>query len=170
MSCSCRENLVAYLDGELAPAEADAIRAHIEACADCRAYAGLLKSSYDALEHIEAAEAPAGFAAKVKSRARRRALRPVYAFAALAAAAALLLAIAVRFNIPSSVTPPAGTNADWSWIDVAEAGEGDMAAAEMELVENIDILDDVDILDGVELYYALESLDDADSFQIDAVI
>ena len=95
-----REQLSAYLDDELTEPEAEAVRAHLESCADCRAeYAAYLALS----EALEPDELPEGLHASVmtklapelqKSRKRGQLvrLRPV-----LSAAAVLVVIVGCVF-------------------------------------------------------------------------
>ena len=95
-SCPNHETLSAYLDGELAPAEAEAATAHLSACPACSAALAQLSAPDAALRALPpAAEPPPFFAARVAAAARalgeyhgpfRRFLRfPVPAAAALTA-------------------------------------------------------------------------------------
>jgi anti-sigma factor RsiW len=48
MECArCRENLTAYLDGELSPAEFAGVRSHLDACAICAGELGSLQEAAD---------------------------------------------------------------------------------------------------------------------------
>ena len=65
-----KEQLSALLDGELHGAERGAVLAHLEACADCRAYLAELTALRAALGELEEYDAPEGFAAGVMARMR----------------------------------------------------------------------------------------------------
>lgn len=95
-SCINHDRLSAYLDGELAPADMEAARAHLAACPACAAALAQLSAQDAALRALPpAAEPPPFFAARVAAAARslgeyhgpfRRFLRfPVPAMAALTA-------------------------------------------------------------------------------------
>ena len=96
-----KEMLSALLDGELHGAEREAALAHMEGCADCRAYFAELTAQRSALGDLEEFDAPEGFAAGVMARlheerapktaGRRAAWRGLTALAACAAV--VLLAV-----------------------------------------------------------------------------
>ena len=65
-----REILSALLDGELHGAEREAALAHLDGCADCRAYFEELAALHAALGDMEEFDAPGGFAAGVMARLR----------------------------------------------------------------------------------------------------
>jgi anti-sigma factor RsiW len=52
MSCEMETELTAYLDGELAPAEAAAVRAHLAGCERCRATEALLRRTVATLRSL----------------------------------------------------------------------------------------------------------------------
>ncbi len=49
MSCNLEMELTAYVDGELGPTEASAVRAHLVGCADCRSTEALLRQTVQTL-------------------------------------------------------------------------------------------------------------------------
>ena len=78
MSCNLEVELTAYVDGELGPTEASAVRAHLVGCADCRSTEALLRQTVQTLAtlpdfepslglrrsvltEVEATPAPLGF-------------------------------------------------------------------------------------------------------------
>lgn len=65
-----KELLSALFDGELHGAEREAALAHLETCADCRAYFAELAALRGALRDLEEYDAPEGFAAGVTARLR----------------------------------------------------------------------------------------------------
>jgi anti-sigma factor RsiW len=154
MNCKYNDGLAALLDGELDDARAKALRAHIESCADCRRRVSYLKRSYAALEALEGVEAPAGFAARVNARARRKLVRmPFYAGGAIAVAATLLLMLAVHgVGNRSHATPTHGP------VAVAVSPDELPVVENMDALENYDLISDLDLLSD---YDALTTLDDA---------
>lgn len=114
------ELLSALLDGELAPAEADAVRAHAVACADCAAELAAVRDARAAVRSLPAVEPPAGFfegllagglpaeegerpepARVVRLEGRRAAV----VNAAAAVAASVLLVLAYGGNQAQAVAP-----------------------------------------------------------------
>jgi anti-sigma factor RsiW len=95
MACIDVEKLSAYMDGELAEAEAAATREHLSRCAACREELSRLEFVSTALASLEGAEPDAYFASRVKRRALSRRpggrARRVLVPAAATAAAALSL-------------------------------------------------------------------------------
>jgi anti-sigma factor RsiW len=162
MDCKQKDNLVAYLDGELMPSEAEAVREHLVYCADCRAQLDLLRRSYTALDHIEDVEAPAGLAAKVRARTRSRRLPVV--FGTLAVAAAALFLFTVQLNRPVVVEKPVPSGAN-----IVAAGD-DVTADAMDVLETIDLVDDSDVMDELDVFAELEAMEDSGAFGSDATI
>jgi anti-sigma factor RsiW len=58
--------LSAYLDGELAPAEAEAVQEHLLDCAGCREAYDSLRSAKEALGQLPVAEPPAEFWRRIR--------------------------------------------------------------------------------------------------------
>lgn len=91
------EAISALADGELGAGERAALEAHLAVCASCRGVLEDFRSLARALPEAEAAEPPAGLAARVRARIdaeagvarRRRFVLPVAAAATLAAVALL---------------------------------------------------------------------------------
>jgi len=69
-TCNFRRKLSAYLDGELAAADREAVKAHLDACADCTGELLRLSSVDAGLRVIPGIETPPFFAAKVTAAAR----------------------------------------------------------------------------------------------------
>ena len=63
-----KEQLSAFLDGELTDAERDDVLAHLETCAACRSYLAELTALHDALGDMEDVDVPEGFADGVIAR------------------------------------------------------------------------------------------------------
>lgn len=158
MSCGWEKELVAYLDGEMDAAEADSLRRHLEECGRCRERLGLLEASYSALDHLETAAVPRGFGRRVQARTAAR-QRPVlrYFAGALAAAAVVLLALALRTG---EVSVPAADP-----VQTAVAA-GDITPEEAAVVENLDFLEAYDVLTELDIladYDMLVELDQLES-------
>ena len=110
MTCGqCRENLSAYADGELSPAEKISADAHLAGCAACRAELGFIQSAKAAISGVPSPRMPESLKQTLLGEAGRRARqespRPSfwsvpafrYPAAALAATfAALLVVLAVN--------------------------------------------------------------------------
>jgi len=69
---SCKRNLSAYSDGELAPSLIAAVEAHLASCPDCRAEYDSLRAVMDALTALEAPEPRRGLDATVMDRITRK--------------------------------------------------------------------------------------------------
>lgn len=77
MCCEAvQEQLQEYLDGQLPPAEARAVGAHIDACAACQEELALLRQVDDALATLPVLEEAAGFTARVMAQVRTTEARP----------------------------------------------------------------------------------------------
>jgi anti-sigma factor RsiW len=98
VNCSeARENLAAYLDGEIEGAPRQAVDGHLAVCEACSAEMRAQAAAWRLLDALPAPPAPAGFAARVAERARsappaRRGRILGLPLPAVAAAAAILLA------------------------------------------------------------------------------
>ena len=92
------EDLVAWTDGELPPADAERVSAHVSACAACAREAELLRRTGDLVARMPRAEAPSGFDGRVVAAAAppRRVLRllAIRTWPQAAAAAAVLVVAA----------------------------------------------------------------------------
>ncbi len=109
------------------PGGSEEARAHLERCADCRAFAG----TWDLLKEYPGIEPSPGFIAGVRRRLSPARLRLLASAAALAAA---LLVAVVLFESPrETAKPPVATE------------------EELELAENLDLLEDYDLIDTLEL-------------------
>jgi hypothetical protein len=174
-----RENLVAYLDGELDPASARALEARLNLDPQARAEAVALRKTWELLDYLPRREPSASFTHRTLERvsaqviktgaARRRRWR----WAAVAGwAAAVLLAattgyLGVRALLPTREAPPGKT-----------AGDGDRPAdplaempadqVEYHLVHNLRLLENKRLYDNVDDLEFLRALDDPDLFGEDA--
>ncbi|PYQ22112.1 MAG: hypothetical protein DMF81_13305 [Acidobacteria bacterium] len=91
MSCDrSAELLSAYLDGALPPAEREALEAHLNQCADCRARLESLRAVKHALARLPSREAPPGAV-----RARVESLRFAHRTSRMRILAAVLAAVAL---------------------------------------------------------------------------
>jgi len=154
MDCREREQLVAYLDGELDDARAQSLYAHLQDCPDCRKRLDILRRSYAALESIEPVEVPGDFAKRVRAHTTGRFVRiPAYAAGAVAVAAVLLLMFTLHRGVTTVIQPTHPTA-----VTPAEISAEDRA-----VVENIDVLEDYDLianLDALTDYDTLTELDE----------
>jgi anti-sigma factor (TIGR02949 family) len=122
-----REQIQAYLDGELETTERVAVETHLAACPDCRRLADSYRSLFTALDRSAAPEPAPGFAARVlgrvaAARARRRRWQTL-----VAAAAVLLLSTAAMLwawdDLPAA-----------AWDHVADLGRVELWAAAADAV------------------------------------
>jgi len=63
-----RSVLAAFLDGELSPPTAGAVRRHLEQCEACRKYARELEETWDALSTLPAPPVRSGFTERMMAR------------------------------------------------------------------------------------------------------
>lgn len=101
-----REDLVAFVDGELSPERADAVQAHVLGCAACAAEVEAHRAVWDVLGVIDD-DAPlalpeAAWLDGIEAQVRRKG-RPVVLWRWVAAAA--VMALAVGLGIGSAVSP-----------------------------------------------------------------
>ncbi len=114
MKCNkARENLSAYLDGELNPGEAGALKEHLEGCSACSAELESLRSTVALVRSLPRAQAPAVLRQRVMSATGRRAPARRFpgAVALLTAAALVLVAVVAVFMLSPRETPPAEVTA-----------------------------------------------------------
>jgi len=147
-----RSVLVAYLDGELKPSTAEAVRRHLARCEACRAQMRLLQESWRLLDEAPPAPVRGGFtermmgrvveekelsafAARLSSRERRRRV-----FASVLGMAA---GVAVGFAV-------------YAWTGIAEKPA---SPVEREVSRHVSFLEDVDLLDEVAVIEAMDRLD-----------
>ena len=107
MSHSPGESLSALVDGELAPAEEAAARAHLATCAECRAELAALERMRSLVRSLPQLDLPAVVVERVAwldRRGRRRPSRVAAVAVCAVGAAASLLFVAATPTDP--VTPP----------------------------------------------------------------
>lgn len=136
---NCRENLSAYLDGELPQGERLALETHLAGCADCRAeLVGLKKVSGLMKTHAMEPVPPAlkGAVLKEKPRASSPWFKPALAFAT-AAATLLVVFNLTKTDEDRNYTPGFGDRSGsalyetgFSAREAAPAAEKDMSANE----------------------------------------
>jgi anti-sigma factor RsiW len=149
--------LTAYLDGELKPSTAAAVRRHLEHCEACRARAELLQETWDLLDAPTPA-VPAGFTSRMmgkiveeqalerlEARLRPHRLRRRIFASAAAIAAGLLFGLALRtwaVRLPDPGSPV----------------EREVSAC-LTFVEDLDVFDDqgLDLVEVVEAWDRLEA-------------
>jgi len=153
MNCTeIRENLAAYLDGEIEGASRRAMDSHLSGCPACLAEKRAQAAAWRLLDLAGApAAAPAGQRDRILARARSGGSGRVLRFrlpAAAAAAAVLLVAGgAVVYMNRSHGTPPT----------VTSCGAGpppDQLLENLAVLESLDVLqdDDVTVADGLADY------------------
>ena len=156
MSCKLESELTAYVDGELGPAEASAVRAHLLGCTDCRSTEALLRKTVHTLAALPDFQPSLGLRRQVLSRVeavpapwgRRFShwLRP-----AVLVPAGLLLASVLAFLLtPHGVRPPLRNELpDGAALDVA---------MNYDVAANYDVLG-LDSPDDVEVVAHLQELE-----------
>jgi anti-sigma factor RsiW len=121
MNCpEARERFSAWIDGELPTAQAAAVQAHVDRCAECAVRCRRLRAVEEALDRVAEIDPSADFADRVLAAARaRRAsdklVRLPFGLQVLTRAAALLMAVAGTYlgvemgGAPSAPAAPPGT-------------------------------------------------------------
>lgn len=147
MKCTdIRDDLVAYLDGELDPRQATLIQEHLADCSECRSIGDQHRQVWQLLDHYPPVPAPAGFLDRILARVRlsRGPVRvPGLRMGGLwIAAAAVLLVVLIPFGL-DVVRPHVSGGPDLS----AEEME---AALDMDMLENIEVLHAMDVLGDVD--------------------
>ncbi|MCL6551865.1 MAG: zf-HC2 domain-containing protein [Firmicutes bacterium] len=100
-----RRQLSAYLDEELRPEEAAAVRAHLAACAPCAAELEELRATRALLRRLPAPQVPAGFLDDLRARLAaegtgRRAWWPPVLVARPAVLVAAVVAVLILVGLP----------------------------------------------------------------------
>jgi len=167
MRChSCKNNLSAFLDGELSGEPAALVEAHLQGCVSCRRELEALKgidTALDALGDLEpvsdftervlrriAAEGDGEKVVPVRAPARGR--RVTWKIAAsLAAAACIAAAVLVTLHL-------AGGGGD------VIADPPEIVIAELDMFAEMELLSDMDVIENLDALEALEQIDDLDAF------
>lgn len=155
MNCAqVRENLAAYLDGELGKDEQALVEEHVAACKACRDEARRLSDAWTLLgRHLDLGVAP-GALIRFKEKARQKTPQVIrkpskFLVATIAAAACLAIAVGVHVMRPKTVEPvkpPVPANISETdhelvaSLDELEAIEP-LKEDEMEIVANLDELE-----------------------------
>jgi len=146
-----RSVLTAYLDGELKPSTAKAVRRHLAHCEACRAHARLLVESWRLLDQVPARPVRAGFTERMMARVVEE--KELSAFAArlrpherrrkavasaLGMAAGLVLGMAV-----------------YGWTGLLQKPA---SPVEYEVSRYVSFLEDVDLIDEIAVIEAMDNL------------
>lgn len=155
MDCSkVRDELVAYLDGELKGGVSAQVGAHLERCPACKLEAERLSAAGALLDALDEIEPASDFTARAMQRAlssRTKKARSRFAIARLlqglfgagrlipaAAAAAVLVTLTL-------------------WL-VAPTAEPPLTPVEEEIVRNMEILENMELLEDLEILREIELL------------
>jgi anti-sigma factor RsiW len=143
--------LPAYLDGELKPSTATAVRRHMERCPACAARARLLADSWKLLDEAEVPPIRSGFTGRMMERlAREKELIPLQARArsrrrlrqALAGITGMAAGLIVGFGLYA-----------------CSGFESEPASpVEREVSRSLTFLEDVDLLDEIAAVGAIDQL------------
>ena len=151
MSAHPRENLVAYLEGELDSSTRETVSAHLADCESCRAEISRQRQLDAALAGLPRLEPSPGFEARFWARLARERDGPTWPGARLLAwlsplrvglglggAAAVALILVFRLGGPAVLEP----DADWEIVVDSESYE--LFSEDVELLEILEILEDWD--------------------------
>jgi hypothetical protein len=170
MNCAeILENLSAFQDGELSPAEAAALEAHLASCDACRRRLKEYETLWRLLGDSKPAEPSPGFTEAVLSRAAAPAFaaagrRRIWAPAA-AVAASLLLVAGLLFWANPWRGPDASTPSAPPAVEPSAAAAAEVEAAVREDPELLDILENLDALEQIEVLEQLPILEQLDEIQ-----
>ena len=140
MECREKENLTAFLDGELCAVEEARVRVHLETCGECSRQAALLKHSYEALDCLNVPELSRPIRAGAGGITLRKRL-----FAVAAVAAAVFMAAIFALRGPLSE----------NGVDLIAARD---LSEIIEAMEHEDILDDISLLAEIETFVSPETV------------
>lgn len=160
-----REELTAYLDGELDEEAARAIEARLNVDPELRAEANALRQAYDLLEYLPRTEASGSFThrtlerlalsdASTVSQARPAARGGWPWWKSLAWAAVLLLALGIGFGVASLVP----------WLRFSGSPTGEPPAIEEQMVRYLRLLENRWLYERVPDLEFLQGLDRPDLF------
>jgi anti-sigma factor RsiW len=149
MDCSrIREELVAYLDGELGGSRAADVRKHIEQCPACKLRSQQLAAVGAALDEVGEIEPAKDFTVRVMQKALSAPALPAVSrlkiirrLVPVAAAAAVILVLTLWLVAPEG--PPSVEN---------------LSPVEKEIVENMEILENLELLENMEILSELDLL------------
>ena len=147
-----RSVLAAYLDGELKPSTAAAVRKHLEGCRECRNHARMLTETWDVLDEVSAPPVRGGFTQRMMARIveekeldafearlnpNRRLRQVMTAVSGLATGLVLGLVI-------------------WAWT--TSLAEPPRSPIEQEVSRSMAFLEDSDLMDEVALIEAMDEV------------
>jgi len=149
MDCSrTREELTAYLDGELGESRVAEVARHLELCPSCKLLARQLEAAGAVLEEIPEIEPAGDFTAKALERALATRMEPAVSPLRFlkrlvpAAAAAAIIVVAVL----------------WLVVPSGPASLEDLTPVEKEIVQNMEVLENLELLEDMEVLSELELL------------
>jgi len=143
-----KDSLVLYIYGELGPAEAEQLKAHLAACAACRAEQESLARTIGAVRfyvptRAETTRAVSGVMDRIGHTRRyfARKLAPAFVAAAVLASALVLTMQWMPFSFGE---PP--------------TGQVLMAKADLDTLENYEVVKDLDVLENLDTIDGMEEL------------
>ena len=170
-----RDDLVAFLDGELDEASAKDLEARLQLDPKARAEAVALRKTWELLDYLPRPEPSVNFTNRTLERVSalrlpagaRRGRWPWWAVAA-SWAAAVLVAFAAGFGATGLLTrPPSPPGTDREPAD--PLAKMNPAQVEQQLVRNLRILENLRLYENVEDIEFLQAMDDPDLFgEVDA--
>jgi len=144
MNCSdFRTHVVEYLDGRLPADRAEAARAHLESCPECRREADLHRRTWELVGRLETLKPAPGLASSVRRRIRRSRIFAVAG--SCAAAAALAVALILSLHKPAAVVDSEFATLPHEDRRLLEELAKDRT---WELADNIDLIRAYELLDG----------------------
>lgn len=144
--------LVAYLDGELKPSTAEAVRRHLARCEACRAQMRLLQQSWRLLDEMPPAPVRSGFTERMMARVVDE--KDLSRFAArLEPHERRRHALASVLGVAAGLTFGFAVYA-WTGMSAKPA-----SPVECEVSRHVSFLEDVQLMDEVAVIQAMDRLD-----------
>jgi hypothetical protein len=149
------EELVAYLDGELDPAAAEAVRAKLGIDPKLRAEADSLQKAFDALDFLPRARPSVSFTTKTVSQV-------IPALSSAMGATSLVPGNSGAAATMPAFTPPAGVS--WFWpltvvLVALSAGVGYFGHMAFTKSDDSKMIKDIGLLNNLKLYRHIDDLD-----------
>ena len=165
-----RNQLIDFVEGDLPPARASEVEAHIAACETCQAYVESLRHAFAALEADLVPEPPEVFFEYLAGRAGTRAsvTRRRFAFALAPGLAAAAAVIVLMWYITSGTIPPVDSVdmilADMTTGEIVETLSTDPYAESLLVEDSEESLSEIEtyLLESESIHDLLDGMSDTE--------